>query len=155
VTLRFDPAPPAATVLLAALHRDCFPHDAWDEAAIRNLFAIPGFFARVARRGEVPIGFAFALDLGDECEALALGVVPGRRRAGAGRALLEDLCTAARDRGAAALLLEVAVNNVAARALYDAAGFVRIGCRGAYYRRQGTTVAALVLRRALAAAPST
>jgi ribosomal-protein-alanine N-acetyltransferase len=46
------------------------------------------------------------------------------------------------------VLLEVAEDNVAARALYGAAGFLEVGNRPAYYRRRsGPTVAALTLRR--------
>jgi len=153
MALRFEPVHPAAAELLAALHGASFPDDPWDAAAIAELFAIPGFFGRIACQDAVPIGFAIALDLGGECEILALGVVPARRRRGAGRALLDDLCDAARGRGADSVVLEVAVDNAAGRALYEGAGFDRVGRRRCYYRRPRAAVDALVLRLAFAAGP--
>ena len=48
------------------------------------------------------------------------------------------------------MFLEVAVDNPAAIALYQAAGFVPAGRRRGYYRRQGAdAMDALVLRRTL------
>lgn len=50
--------------------------------------------------------------------------------------------------GVAALFLEVAADNTAGRALYDAAGFSKVGRRADYYRRANAApAAALVLRR--------
>ena len=51
--------------------------------------------------------------------------------------------TGARDRGAAAMFLEVATSNIGAAALYRAAGFADAGQRRNYY---GTGRDALLLR---------
>jgi ribosomal-protein-alanine N-acetyltransferase len=151
--LRFEPVHPAAAVLLAALHAACFREDPWDAAAMAALIAMPGCFGRIACQDEAPVGFAIALDLGGECEILSLGVVPKRRRRGAGRALLDDLCDAARGRGAKSVVLEVAADNAAGRALYERAGFVFVGRRRCYYRRSTAAVDALVLRLVFATLP--
>ncbi len=87
-----------------------------------------------------------AQGLGQECEILALGVVPRQRRAGIGAALLASVVAEARRRGAQTLFLEVAEDNTAARALYAAQGFGQIGRRPNYYRRVTGLVDALVLR---------
>ena len=100
-----------------------------------RIMAIAGFFGRIAWEDDEPAGFALALDLGGECEILALGVVPGRRRAGTGSALLAAICEEALRRGGHSVFLEVAADNAAARALYAARGFVQIGRRLNYYRR--------------------
>ncbi|MGW8319501.1 MAG: GNAT family N-acetyltransferase [Candidatus Promineifilaceae bacterium] len=54
-----------------------------------------------------------------------LYVVPEARRQGIGRALMERARTFARESGAKALLLETAVDNLAAQALYESLGYVR------------------------------
>lgn len=54
-----------------------------------------------------------------------LYVVPQARRQGVGRALMERARTFARESGAKALLLETAVDNLAAQALYESLGYVR------------------------------
>ena len=52
-----------------------------------------------------------------------LYVVPERRGRGLGRALLEAAIDHARERGAARIDLNTSVDDVAARALYESAGF--------------------------------
>ena len=91
-----------------------------------------------------------ALDLREECEILALGVLTSRRRKGIGSALLDSLCTEGRVRGAERIVLEVAVDNSAALSLYAGRGFIPVGHRRNYYRQAGRRGDALVLRRELA-----
>jgi ribosomal-protein-alanine N-acetyltransferase len=146
VNCRIAPLPPGAALPLSQLHRLCFPDDPWDEAACAAILGMPGCFGLLAWRDETPIGFVLALDLGGECEILSLGVVPARRRRGVGAALLAALGAAARRRGAQSLVLETAEDNAAAGALYAAHGFVTIGRRAHYYRRERHFVDALVLR---------
>lgn len=69
-----------------------------------------------------------------------LYVVPERRGRGLGRALLEAAMEHARERGAAHLDLGTSENDVAARALYESAGFTNReggpeGPRMLYYER--------------------
>jgi ribosomal-protein-alanine N-acetyltransferase len=75
--------------------------------------------------------------LGPEGEILTLGVAPVSRRCGVARALIGDLILRARAGGVHRLLLEVAADNTAALALYEAIGFSRLGIRRRYYRRPG------------------
>ena len=135
---------------LALLHSACFPDDPWGPSAIAEIMGMAGFFGRIAWDGETPAGFAVALDLHDECEILSLGALPERRREGVGMALLDSLCVEARRRRAECIVLEVAVDNIAALALYAVRGFIPVGRRGNYYRRIGHSADALVLRLALA-----
>ena len=113
---------------------------------------MPGFFGQIAWGKQTRSGFALALDLGDECEILSLGVVPEQRRAGIGTALLNSICCAAQLRAAACVALEVAEDNVAARTLYAKQGFIVVGRRRNYYCQAGRVVDALILRRSLARA---
>jgi ribosomal-protein-alanine N-acetyltransferase len=55
-----------------------------------------------------------------------------------------------RDGGARTLFLEVGVDNLAARNLYDAQGFCAVGERPAYYQRgQGPAADGIVMRLTL------
>jgi ribosomal-protein-alanine N-acetyltransferase len=134
---------------IALLHQACFPEDPWDAGAIAQVMGIPGFFGHVEWREETPVGFALALDLGREAEILSLGVLREHRRAGVGATLLDAVCSEARERGIRSVVLEVAVNNVAARALYAANSFIVVGHRRNYYRQAGGLVDGLILRREL------
>jgi ribosomal protein S18 acetylase RimI-like enzyme len=58
-----------------------------------------------------------------ECYLAELYVVPGRRRRGLGRALLQAAMTVARSRGADHMDLGTSDSDVAARALYESLGF--------------------------------
>jgi ribosomal-protein-alanine N-acetyltransferase len=150
VSRRLDPVCGEAAAALAEpvsrLHAICFPDDPWAPRAIAEIMAIAGFFGCILWECDDAAGLALAQGLGEECEVLALGVVPARRRRGLGSALLAALVDEARRRGARALFLEVADDNTAARRLYAARGFVQVGRRANYYRRAAGLVDALVLR---------
>ena len=135
---------------LSMLHRTCFPEEPWEPQAMEQIMAMAGFFGFMVWEDDEPVGFALALDLGGECEILALGVVPGRRRAGTGSALLAAMYEEALLRGGHSVFLEVAADNAGARALYATGGFVQISRRRNYYRRPGGPIDALVLRRVIA-----
>lgn len=137
------PATPAQAEALAAIHRTAFPpREAWGSDAIALQLVMPGSFGVAEPRG----GMLLARVAADEAEVLTLAVLPERRRQGLGRALLDAAMAEARRRGAVRLTLEVAVDNVAARRLYDSVGFVQVGRRSRYYADGGD---ALVLQVAL------
>ncbi|OYW10169.1 MAG: ribosomal-protein-alanine acetyltransferase [Rhodospirillales bacterium 12-71-4] len=127
----------------ATLHARAFPaEEAWGPDAIALMLEMPGAFG-VLRPG---IGFVLARVAADEAEILTLAVVPEARRTGQGGALLAAAMAGALARGAAAMFLEVSERNLAARALYAAAGFGEVGRRRRYYPDGAD---ALVLRRGL------
>jgi [ribosomal protein S18]-alanine N-acetyltransferase len=153
MTILLHPVPHAELEALAALHAACFPDDPWDGPALGTVLAMPGTGGRVARTeaGEA-VGLLIDQCLGDDAEILTLGVLPSSRRRGVARALLSDLFSRARAAGATRIVLEVAADNEAARALYRALGFVHQGIRRGYYRRaQGPNVDAWRLSRVIAA----
>lgn len=143
------PAPAGAALPLSAMHRACFPEDPWDAAALERILALSGGFGYLAWRGDIPTGFILARDLGGEVEILSLGVLPRWRRRDIGQALLDAVVAEAERRRARSLVLEVAIENEAARALYAAAGFVQVGRRPRYYRSTGGRTDALILRRGI------
>src|SRR5690606_41717377 len=96
-----------------------------------------------------PVGMIVWRHAGGEAEVLTLAVRPDHRRRGAARCLLEDTVRALPG-PVTDLLIEVAVGNEAARALYDTAGFEAVGRRPAYYAGRED---ALIMRRRLRRSP--
>ena len=144
---------PAELDTLARLHGECFA-EAWDADALATLLAMPGAFALLAQEEDsgALLGFVMIRGAGGEAEIITLGVDPGRRRRGLGRALLAAGLSEAAARGSTRLFLEVAADNVAALALYRATGFTEIGRRADYYHRPEGRMTALVMARVVAIA---
>ncbi|MEZ4362781.1 MAG: GNAT family N-acetyltransferase [Kofleriaceae bacterium] len=80
--------------------------------------------SRIALVDGVAVGVALLAVRGRRVRVAAMGVIEGLRGRGVGRALLDSSFAAARDAGAARVLLEVIAENVAAVELYRRAGFV-------------------------------
>lgn len=93
------------------------------------------------------VAYALALNSGLSADLVTIGTAQSCQRCGFGRAVLDHLVAALRDMGAHELMLEVAVDNVAARNLYAAAGFATVAVRPGYYRRAAGPVDAVVMRR--------
>ncbi len=125
-------ATPAEAPVLAELHAACFPQ-AWQAGEFNSFFAQGNVLAWLARREQAAIGFIFGWQVAEQCELLALGVLPEVRRTGVARQLLQQLLAAVQTRGLNRVFLEVGVRNAAARALYQALGFNVIGRRKDYY----------------------
>lgn len=136
---------------LARLHALCFPDDRWSEKALAELLAMAGASGHLVEDVEEarPVGFILDLIIAADAEILTLAVAPACRRQGIGRALLADLFERAWRSGARTVGLEVAADNEPARLLYESCGFSRGGRRRGYYRRGGTSIDALLFRRAL------
>ncbi|WP_292228799.1 ribosomal protein S18-alanine N-acetyltransferase [Brevundimonas sp.] len=125
---------------LAALHAEAFAAP-WSEAEFADLLQQAGVFAV-----EEADGFILIRGVLDEAEILTLAVRPSARRIGLGGRLVGQGAVRAAQAGAVRLFLEVAEDNVAARALYERAGFAQIGRRKAYYAApDGGRTDALVL----------
>lgn len=146
MSVRLAPLPAGAGEPLPLMHAVCFPDDPWDALSFAQILAFHGVFGHLAWQDEIPAGFVVARNLGGEAEILTLGVLPGMRRRGVGRALLDLLRVEAMRRRIGSIVLEVAADNEAARQLYDAVGFIRVGKRARYYRRGQGWVDALILR---------
>lgn len=96
-----------------------------------------GDAAQALSRGAGVVAYAVVWFVTDELQLLDIAVHSGARRSGHGSALLAHLLGSARARGCSRVTLEVRASNLAARALYRAAGFVEDGVRPRYYAPDG------------------
>lgn len=136
---------------MSALDRLCLGAGAasWSEQEYADFRARPEAILLTFGKGALLAGRVVA----DEAEVITVAVHPDQRRTGIARHLLALFEEIAHSRGAASLFLEVNEANIAARALYDGAGFLMVGRRRGYYRvSRGETRDALVLRKIVAAA---
>ena len=119
---------------VAALERELFARSAWTETMIREELTAPGRYYLAATDDDGLVGYAGSWFDGDVSQVMTLGVATRSQRRGLGRTLLRALLDQARAVGATAMLLEVAVNNEAALALYAAEGFETLARRPRYYQ---------------------
>ena len=142
-----SPLTPAMSEVAAALHATSGLPENWSAESFGKLLAgagAEGCLATDARAG-VPVGLALWRVVADEAELLAISVSPHARRQGAGRFLLARSLAAAAGRGARRMVLEVAVDNHPAIALYRAFGFATCGRRVDYYHTESGAVDAEIL----------
>ena len=71
---------------------------------------------------------------GELSQIMTIGVATEAQHTGVGSRLLQALIDHSRTLGARGLLLEVAVNNIPAIAMYEKFGFARLGVRKRYYQ---------------------
>jgi ribosomal-protein-alanine N-acetyltransferase len=144
-------AGPEAASEIAAMHGRLFDQP-WDASGVTRLLEHPGSTALIARHGfpKTSVGFVVGQIAADEAELLSIGVIESWQRLGLGSRLLLGLTRALERAQVRRIHLEVAADNTAAVALYEAHGFSRSGLRKNYYQRAGgPSVDALTLSRAL------
>ena len=136
---------PAYAAALARIHGAAFAgREVWHAADFLHQLGQPNTRAMIDPLG----GMVLVRSVADEAEILTIGVAPAARRRGVGRRLLSAACAWAASQGAAALFLEVAASDPAARAFYASVRFVEVGRRNRYYADGDD---ALVLRLSLCA----
>lgn len=137
---------------LAQLHDEAFPVG-WGESDLAALLDDTTVTTRLIRpiswMGRGPAeGFIMLRQAGDEGEVLTFAVARQARGRGHGMRLLDDGLMGLRQKGVAAVFLEVAETNASALTLYRRRGFLEVGRRPAYTPlADGSRVAALVMRR--------
>ncbi len=147
------PATPSDLLSVITLERQCASAAHWTEQQYEKiLHAEPDLPARrlwVAERSGAGystqdsaadskvvsgiLGFLTALHCAPEWELENIVVAPEARLAGIGKQLLNRLLATARETNSPSVFLEVRESNMAARSLYEKAGFQQTGRRKAYY----------------------
>jgi ribosomal-protein-alanine N-acetyltransferase len=129
---------------LAALHAASFGVAHWSMTQIADSLALATTQAWIVEESEVPQGFVMCQWVGREAEIITFCVTPAAQGKGLGRCLLTAILDSVAAQGAQRVFLEVAVDNIPARALYEKAGFRIIGKRANYYHRDGQRIDALL-----------
>lgn len=136
---------PLTPETMAQTHALAMQSRPWRAEEFAELLALPGTFAL----GDAAC-FALVRVIADEAELLTIATHPDHRRQGLARACMAAWMAAAAARGAVQAFLEVAEDNAAALALYQAMGFARSGLRPGYYPRPGGPAAdAVIMTRPL------
>ncbi len=143
-------AAPEHAEVLAALHGLSFPRP-WQASEFEVLLRQPGVTGILAMENAAPTGFILLRAAADEAEILTLAVAPEHCRRGTASRLLQEAGARLHQAHVARWFLEVAADNVAARALYTRRGFTDCGQRPNYYSRPPAQAAidAIVMMRPL------
>jgi [ribosomal protein S18]-alanine N-acetyltransferase len=145
--MHIRPATVADLPHILSLERQSATAGHWPEEQYRNLFQsdsrarlllvveadLPRASALKSHPRSSIMGFLIAQHLAPEWELENLVVAPAARRQGVGKRLLDALLAVAHETNSGSLFLEVRESNVAARTLYEKAGFKQTGRRPSYY----------------------
>lgn len=115
---------------LAEIEKACF-HAPWSAAMLREELG-KGIFL-VAERDGAAVGYVGCQTVLDEGYITNVAVSPDCRRQGIGRVLVGALASHARGQGLTFVTLEARASNAPAIALYEGAGFRRVGVRRNFY----------------------
>lgn len=142
-------ATPDDLVGIMAIEQRSFPSDAWSAEAMASELDSPHGRYLVDEEAGTIIGYGGVRALRGSADAdiQTIAFDAAHRGRGRGRALLQALLAAARERGAREVFLEVRADNPGAEGLYRSEGFEEIGRRPRYY--QPDDVDAVVMRLAL------
>lgn len=115
---------------LAEIEKACF-HAPWSENMLREELG-KGLFLVAERDGQA-VGYVGCQTVLDEGYITNVAVSPDCRRQGIGRTLIAALVSRARTQNLAFVTLEARASNAPAIALYEGAGFGRVGVRKNFY----------------------
>lgn len=141
-----------ATVLdlpvLVSLDREYFPYTAWPIEQFRSEISGKTRHFQVAEDGGAIIGYAgaFLSSAGGDADLMTIAIHPKYRRQGLATSMINELENWAKSRGASSMMLEVAVDNQEAIALYLKLGYQKLNIRKNYY---GYGKDAQIMKRAL------
>ncbi len=117
------------------LERQCFPTPWSREAFAREIGREDDVALYVAARdGDELVGYSGMWVLPAEAHLCTIGVSPRHRRKGLGQRILLHMIDEAAQRGAARLVLEYRLSNLAAHDMYSKYDFRLLGVRRNYYR---------------------
>jgi tRNA threonylcarbamoyl adenosine modification protein YeaZ/ribosomal-protein-alanine acetyltransferase len=146
VNVSFRPMNQLDLVNIFDLEKRSYAYDAWSLGQLKEEYAAKNRWYLVAEKEGKVVGYVGGLLVGNVTDVLTLTVDPNQRRNGIGRELLRRLIDWSRTQKAAALMLEMRVDNAEAEPLYLAFGFVEISRRPDYY---GPGITAIVMRKDL------
>lgn len=134
---------------LTRVHEICFPRY-WNRDVFTDFFSVKDTLAFLVEEGREPVAMMVYRVAFDQAEILTIAVLPGYRKQGIARKLVEDMLTKCKAMGVEKLFLEVEVGNDPAIKLYENQGFQHINRRKLYYQQlDGSLTDALVMMKKL------
>ncbi|MCD6280683.1 MAG: ribosomal protein S18-alanine N-acetyltransferase [Deltaproteobacteria bacterium] len=127
------------------IERLSFP-EPWDIDTFLATYTDPRCKVLSARVDDAVVGYCLATDMRDILHVLNLAVHPGFRRRGIAKKLVGEMVSYARSTAKKAVLLEVRVNNLAARSLYTSMGFRHVCTWKGYYTDTGEDASVMIMR---------
>jgi len=137
--------------LVASIERKAYPFP-WSATIFRDCLRV-GYSCWLAEVDGLVAGYAILSVASGEAHILNLCVAPEWQGRGVGRALLDRLVFLARYHRAQGVFLEVRPSNVAARRLYERAGFLEVGRRPRYYPADEDREDAIIMSLSLGLSP--
>ncbi|GEL96624.1 ribosomal protein S18-alanine N-acetyltransferase [Cellulomonas terrae] len=125
---------PADLPALERMEVELFGPAAWSPESLAAEIVGPGRWYVGATVGGELVGYAGLWFDGFDAQVMTIGTDERFQGQGLGRLMLANLLDRAREVGAAVVLLEVRVDNLAALHLYESVGFERLGKRRGYYQ---------------------
>lgn len=142
-------------VQVAAIEAGLF-HRPLDRTALQQLVAGAAFrgFVMLAEDEATVLAHALFLNAGDDADLVSVATDPSVQRQGVAAQLLRHAFSSLASESVQRVILEVAIDNLAAIQLYHTQGFSDVGKRARYYSRQGGSVDALIMALELAGPPA-
>ncbi|MEM2912547.1 MAG: ribosomal protein S18-alanine N-acetyltransferase [Candidatus Bathyarchaeia archaeon] len=121
---------------LYTIEKECFTFEAFSKGQIASLLLSPNSVSLVAKENNEILGFIIGI-IYDETvgHIFTLDVAIKHRRKGVGLKLLRELEKIFREKGVKACFLEVRMDNLAARQLYEKQGYREIEELKNFYRK--------------------
>ena len=121
----------------------------FDAAGLRELLNKPAFYGAVmpARNSPNTIFLLFGLHYAHAARYYAIGTERANQGRGFGKTILQHFLVVTEQQNVAKIELEVAVDNMSARRLYESCGFHVSGFRKDYYYRGESRCDAIIMAR--------
>lgn len=118
---------------ISEIEKECFPDEPWTFKMLASGFESDCFFGVLAEDGDDIAGYGGITVAADSADIDNIAVTEPYRNSGIGTAVLNELCSLAKSKGAAKVFLEVRVSNSPALSLYLKNGFKGVHARTRYY----------------------
>ncbi len=122
-----------------------FP-EPWDIDTFLAVYTGYGSKSLAARTKDSVVGYCLSRGMKDVLHILNLAVHPRFRHKGIARRLVEEMAAYARSTAKSIVLLEVRVNNIAAKSLYTSMGFEYVCTWKGYYEDTGEDASVMIMR---------
>lgn len=121
---------------LYTIEKECFTFEAFSKGQIASLLMAPNSVSLIAKENDEILGFIIGIIYEEMIgHIFTLDVAIKHRRKGIGLKLLRELEKIFIEKGVKACFLEVKLDNLAARQLYEKQGYIKVEELKNFYRK--------------------